>query len=275
MPDRTGSAAIATLDPSPTSPSPVADTLPASGWPVSGPAADDWPAGAAADGGPIDNWSTDDWSADDWPTNDGPADDGPGLVVSFTGGMTLDQVLSAVHRYQRHRAGLDLPAWGEAGHSGKPNDQPAGDPGAGPPDDGLGAEAAAAAHEDPGHVLSVGALGGHAIMSPGPDLAGWLACGTATERDDAALVTSITAWRKVTSWAQAQELAAVAELARRRCVAGAVNAGGQDCDRAADAGDRDPVADTGRVMTTWPDVQCSVCRGGLWPDGAASQRVTQ
>jgi Domain of unknown function (DUF222) len=59
-------------------------------------------------------------------------------------------------------------------------------------------------------------------------------------------VTSITAWRKVTSWAQAQELAAVAELARRRRVTGAVDAGGQDCDRVADAGDRDPVADTGR-----------------------------
>ena len=95
-------------------------------------------------------------------------------------------------------------------------------------------------------MLSVAALGGHAIMAPGPDLAGWLACGKATERDDAALVTSITAWRKVTSWAQAQELAAVAELARRRRVAGAVDAGGQDCDRAVDAGDRDPVADTGR-----------------------------
>ena len=95
-------------------------------------------------------------------------------------------------------------------------------------------------------MLSVAALGGHAIMPPGPDLAGWLACSRASERDDAALVTSITAWRKVTSWAQAQELAAVAELARRRRVAGTVDAGGQDCDRAADAGDRDPVADIGR-----------------------------
>ena len=56
--------------------------------------------------------------------------------MSFAGGVTLDQVLSAVHRYQRHRAGLDLPAWGEAGHSGKPSDQPAGDTGAGPLDAG-------------------------------------------------------------------------------------------------------------------------------------------
>ena len=203
-------------------------------------------SGTAVSGTAVSGTAVSGAVADDWPMSDGPADDGPGLVVSWTGGVSIDQVLSAVHRYQRHRAGLDLPAWGEVGHSGKPNDQPAGDPGAGPQDDELGEEAVTAAHEDRGHVLSVAALGGHAIMAPGPDLAGWLACGKATERDDAALVTSITAWRKVTSWAQAQELAAVAELARRRRVAGAVDAGGQDCDRAADAGDRDPVADTGR-----------------------------
>ena len=229
MPGRTGPASIATLAPSLTGSSAVADAVPAVGWPANG-------------------WPTDDGLADDWPGDEGPADDGPGLVVSWTGGVTIDQVLSAVHRYQRHRAGLDLPAWGEAGHAGKPDDPPARDAAEGPQDDGLGDEAAAAApgDGDRGHVLSVAALGGHAIMAPGPDLAGWLACSKATARDDAALVTSITAWRKVTSWAQAQELAAVAELARRRRVAGAVDAGGQDCDRAADAGDRDPVADTGR-----------------------------
>ncbi|HXZ76741.1 MAG TPA: DUF222 domain-containing protein [Streptosporangiaceae bacterium] len=185
-------------------------------------------------------------AAADWPADDGPADDGPGLVVNWTGGVTIDQVLSAVQRYQRHRAGLDLPAWGEAGPTREPDEPPARGLGAAARDDGLGEESATAAPEDGGRVLSVAALGGHAIMAPGPDLAGWLACGKATERDDAALVTSITAWRKVTSWAQAQELAAVAELARRRRVAGTVDAGGQDCDRAADAGDRDPVADAGR-----------------------------
>jgi Domain of unknown function (DUF222) len=167
-------------------------------------------------------------------------------VVSWTGGVTFGQVLSAVDRYQRHRAGLDLPAWGEVGHTGKPEDPPAGDPGPGPQDDELAEEAVGAAPEGRGRVLSVAALGGHAIMAPGPDLAGWLACSQASERDDTALVTSITAWRKVTSWAQAQELAAVAELARRRRVAGTVEAGGQGCDRVADAGDRDPAADTGR-----------------------------
>jgi hypothetical protein len=232
MPSRTCSAVMTALAPSAVDPA-VADTRPALGRPVSGTAASD--ADAVTDG----------WPADDWPVDEGPADDGPGLVVSWTGGVSIDQVLSAVHRYQRHQAGLDLPAWGEVGHSGKRDGQSAGDPGAGPHDDELGEEAATAAHEGRGRVLSVAALGGHAIMPPGPDLAGWLACSTASDRDDAALVTSITAWRKVTSWAQAQELAAVAELARRRRVAGTVDAGGRDCDRAADAGDCGPVADTG------------------------------
>ena len=238
MPGRTGSAVMTALAPSAVDPA-VADALPALGRPVSGTAVSDT---AVSDADAV----TDDWPADDWPADEGPADDGPGLVVSWTGGVSIDQVLSAVHRYQRHRAGLDLPAWGEVGHSGKPDDQSAGAPGVGPQDDELGEEAATAAHQGRGRVLSVAALGGHAIMPPGPDLAGWLACSRASERDDAALVTSITAWRKVTSWAQAQELAAVAELARRRRVAGTVDAGGQDCDRAADAGDRDPVADIGR-----------------------------
>ena len=241
MPDWTGPASAAALAPSLTARSPVTDRVGAVDWPVSDTAVSDTAVSDTA----VGDRPAGDWPADDWPADDGSMDEGPGLVVSWTGGVTIDQVLSAVHRYQRHRAGLDLPAWGEAGHAGKPNDPPAGDPGEGPQDDGFGGEEATAVPGDQGHVLSVAALGGHAIMPPGPDLAGWLACSEATERDDAALVTSITAWRKVTSWAQAQELAAVAELARRRRVAGAVEAGGQDCDRAADAGDRGPVADVG------------------------------
>src|SRR5215471_3113887 len=252
MLDRAGPALMAKPAASLVGSSPVTDTLSVVGWPVSGAAV----SGAAVSGAAVsdaadsgdaaDDWPTDAWPADDWPTDDGPADEGPGLVVSWTGGVTIGQVLSAVGRYQRHRAGLDLPAWGEVGHTGKPDDPPLCDPGPGPQDDELAEEAVRAAPEGRGRVLSVAALGGHAIMAPGPDLAGWLACSQASERDDAALVTSITAWRKVTSWAQAQELAAVAELARRRRVAGAVDAGGQDRDRAADAGDHGPVADVGR-----------------------------
>jgi uncharacterized protein DUF222 len=242
MPDRAGPALLASLAPFLAGSSPVTDTRSARDWPASGAAVSDTSVSSDA---AVSGEAADAWAAGDWPVDDGPADEGPGLVVSWTGGVTIGQVLSAVDRYQRHRAGLDLPAWGELGHAGKPDDPPATDPGPGPQDDGLAEGAVRAAPEGRERVLSVAALGGHAIMAPGPDLAGWLACGQASERHDAALVTSITAWRKVTSWAQAQELAAVAELARRRRVAGTMDAGGQDCDRAADAGDRDPVADAG------------------------------
>src|SRR5262245_4994253 len=260
MRDWTRSASAAALAPSPAGSSPVTDRVAVVDWPISDTAVSDTAASgpavsdAAVGDQPVGDWAADDWPTGDWPADDGPTDDGPGLVVSWTGGVTVDQVLSAVHRYQRHRAGLDLPAWGEAGHMGEPYDSPAGGPGTGPQDDGPGEEAATDAPEGRGRALPVAALGGHAIMAPGPDLAGWLACSRATERDDAALVTSITAWRKVTSWAQAQELAAVAELARRRRVAEAVDAGGQDCDRAVDAGDCGPVADGGDC--------CPVADGG-------------
>jgi Domain of unknown function (DUF222) len=169
-----------------------------------------------------------------------------GLVVSWTAGVGIGQVLAAAHRCTRHSAGLDLPAWGELRCEGESEDRPVGEPDADPLDDALGEEALSAAAEDRGRVLPAAALGGHAVMAPGPDLAGWLACCQAADRDDAALVNSITAWRKVTSWAQAQELAAVAELAQRRGVPGARDASGEDCDRAADAGDCGPVADAGR-----------------------------
>jgi Domain of unknown function (DUF222) len=177
----------------------------------------------------------------------GPAEPGEdvgcpsGLRMSWVADLTIDQVLAAARRHERHRAGQDLPAWGDVGCAGESEGRPV----AGQEGDDLGEEALMATHEGRGRVLSVAELGGHAIVAPGPDLACWLACGEAAGRDDAALVTSITAWRKVTSWAQAQELAAVSELARRRRVAGAVDAGAADIDPAANAGcgDGDAVAE--------------------------------
>ena len=111
MPDRTGLASIATIAPSLPSSSPMAGTLSVIDRPVSGTAVSGTAVSEAA--------------AADWPADDGPADDGPGLVVNWTGGVTIDQVLSAVQRYQRHRAGLDLPAWGEAGPTREPDEPPA------------------------------------------------------------------------------------------------------------------------------------------------------
>ena len=70
-----------------------------------------------------------------------------------------------------------------------------------------------------GPAVALDDLAGHARLTPGPALASWLSGTEAGQLDDAALANSITAWRKVTSWAQARELASVAELARRRGVA--------------------------------------------------------
>jgi hypothetical protein len=72
-------------------------------------------------------------------------------------------------------------------------------------------------------ALPIGSLAGHARLTPGPALAGWLSGPPPAGLDDAALVSSVTGWRKVTSWAQAQELAAIAELGRRRGVSCTVN----------------------------------------------------
>ena len=79
-----------------------------------------------------------------------------------------------------------------------------------------GEDAVEAALSGTGSSVSLADLAGHALIEPGPALAGWLSCAPCADLDDAGLVTSITGWRKMTSWAQAQELAAVAELAKRR-----------------------------------------------------------
>ncbi len=213
MPDRAGSVSAAAAPP--TAACPPVRAVP--------PDVLATPAGAARPGAPATFASL----------ADGPA----GLAVTWTGDLAIERVLAAAHRHELHRAGLELPAWGEPGSDWASEGQPA----AGPEGDPLGEDAARAALDGTGRVLPLGALAGHALMAPGPDLAGWLSCAQASELDDAALTTSITAWRKVTSWAQAHELAAVAELARRRGVAGAGGSAGQDADGRAQ--ERDPVAE--------------------------------
>ncbi len=52
-------------------------------------------------------------------------------------------------------------------------------------------------------------------MPTGPDLAGWLATGTEGELEDGALAGVAASYRRLASWAQAGELAVVAELASR------------------------------------------------------------
>ena len=69
-----------------------------------------------------------------------------------------------------------------------------------------------------GEPMTSPEIAGHVRMRPGPALAGWLGQAQPGHLDEAGLVNSITGWRKLTSWAQAQELAAIAELGRRRGV---------------------------------------------------------
>ncbi len=84
--------------------------------------------------------------------------------------------------------------------------------------DSLGEDELRAAWHGAGEVMSAGEVAGHVRRSPGPALAAWLGQAEPGTLDEAALVNSVTGWRKITSWAQAQELAAVAEIARRRGV---------------------------------------------------------
>jgi len=56
-------------------------------------------------------------------------------------------------------------------------------------------------------------------LPTGPDLAGWLATGSVTGLEDGALAGMAASYRRLASWAQAGELAVVAELASRSAAA--------------------------------------------------------
>ena len=94
-------------------------------------------------------------------------------------------------------------------------DQLAGDPLA---EDPLAEDEAWDSGAGTGEPMTSPQIAGHVRMRPGPALAAWLGQAQPDHLDEAGLVNSITGWRKLTSWAQAQELAAVAELGRRRGV---------------------------------------------------------
>jgi Domain of unknown function (DUF222) len=68
-----------------------------------------------------------------------------------------------------------------------------------------------------GRVLSPAEVTGRVaeFLPPGPGLAGWLATTPAAELDDCALAGVAASWRRLASWAQAGELAAVGQIAAR------------------------------------------------------------
>jgi hypothetical protein len=97
----------------------------------------------------------------------------------------------------------------------------------GPPDVGLNAEEAVLDDledrtdvEDPrglGAPIPAGALAGRVAerLVPGPDLVAWLAMAPAVGLADGDLAVAAGSWRRIACWAQAQELAAVAQIASR------------------------------------------------------------
>jgi hypothetical protein len=170
-----------------------------------------------------------------------------GMAFTWSSELSIEDVLAAADRRARYLAGGDIPGRQERRRRGStPRGEAPGSAstaapappdaadgldamlaGSGAPGDPLGDEFVLAALSDQGTSVSLAELAGHALVEPGPALAGWLSCAAPADLDDAGLVTSITSWRKVTSWAQAKELTAIAELARRRG-ASADAAEGQD-----------------------------------------------
>jgi hypothetical protein len=75
----------------------------------------------------------------------------------------------------------------------------------------------AAVEEHGGERIPAGALAGQIAeyLPPGPDLAAWLAITPAADLRDHDLAATAGSWRRVASWAQAQELAAVAQIVSR------------------------------------------------------------
>ena len=57
------------------------------------------------------------------------------------------------------------------------------------------------------------------VLPAGPDLASWLACTPAAGLEDSALPGEAAAYRRLAAWAQAGELAAVAQMASRSAAA--------------------------------------------------------
>jgi hypothetical protein len=158
-----------------------------------------------------------------------------GVEFTWPSEVSIEDILAAAERRARYLAGEEIPgrrkrkSRGSGRRTGVPSDavppaadtSPADSVGGAPlfdpaADDPQGEDAVEAAISGAGSSVSLADLAGHALIDPGPALAGWLSCAPSADLDDAGLVTSITAWRKVTSWAQAQELTAVAELAERR-----------------------------------------------------------
>ena len=111
--------------------------------------------------------------------------------------------------------------WAEQDEQAVPDGQPDEFPAEWADQEAILAEEAEAWLSGRSREVPLGEAAGRVVESlpPGPDLAGWLAISSTKELKCAALPGVVASYRRLASWAQAGELAAVAELASRSAVA--------------------------------------------------------
>ena len=101
-----------------------------------------------------------------------------------------------------------------------------------------------------------GLIAGH--LPPGPDLAAWLATAPVADLKDHDLAAAAGSWRRIASWAQAQELAAVAQIASR--------AAARDDDIEVDADGRPARVPASATAEVSLELTMSHCSASWWAD---------
>ena len=144
----------------------------------------------------------------------------------------------------------------------------------------LDARAAAEGRADGGRVPLAAVAGRVAErLAPGPDLAAWLAAAPPAGLGDGDLAAVAGSWRRVASWAQARELAAVAQITARAAARdenastgrGRLSAGGDAVGGGAGGAGADDVA-VRRVGVGGPGRAAGLAAGRAparrWPPGS-------
>jgi len=95
-------------------------------------------------------------------------------------------------------------------------------------------------------------------LPPGPDLAAWLATAPVADLKDRDLAAAAGSWRRIASWAQAQELAAVAQIVSR--------AAARDEDIETDADGRPARVPASATAEVSLELTMSQCSASWWAD---------
>lgn len=178
----------------------------------------DLPTGVKAD--PVDSRPADADPADAWPADGTLGGTGvPGAGLSWSWDLDLEALVTALSDHQPWSRDLGPAASQAATGSGAPSVSAEPDVSALTPDpvEAEFAEYLDAVEAGRSTVIPLPAVAGRvAECAPvGAELAGWLSTGTAAGLEDRALAGMAASWRRLASWAQAGELAMVAELTSR------------------------------------------------------------